>query len=60
MTIPTMPFGGLMQTERLPYFTLYDTQEPISAPLFTRFIVPVPVGWSSSLLHVKGPVNQLG
>ena len=49
-----------MQTERLPYFTLYDTQEPISAPLFTRFIVPVPVGWSSSSLHVNGPFNQLG
>jgi hypothetical protein len=49
-----------MQTERLPYFTLYDSLEPISAPLFTRFIVPVPVGWFSSSLHVKGPFNQRG
>ena len=49
-----------MQTLRLPYLTLYQLYNPLLSSLHADFVIPVPVGWSLSSLHVKGPVNQLG
>lgn len=65
-----------MQTVRLLYLTLYEKYlrlllEPLtprfpipaarqSAAFDAHFIIPVPVGWFSSSLHVQGPLNRHG
>ncbi|WP_377150401.1 hypothetical protein [Pseudaeromonas sharmana] len=53
-----------MQTERLPYLMLYELYhrllQSLNRPLVTPFVIPVPVGWSLSSLHVQGPVNRRG
>ena len=59
-----------MQTETLPYLMLYEhtirllpALSPLSTPAahaHVHFIIPVPVGWSFSSLHVQGPINHLG
>ncbi len=49
-----------MQTLRLPYLTLYQLYKTQLHSLHAEFVIPVPVGWSLSSLHVKGPVNLRG
>lgn len=51
-----------MQTLSLPYLTLYQLYKRLlhSLHVHTDFVIPVPVGWFLSSLHVKGPVNLRG
>lgn len=59
-----------MQTETLPYLMLYEhtirhlpahsPHATLAAHAHVHFIIPVPVGWSLSALHVQGPINRLG
>lgn len=49
-----------MQTDILPYLMLYETKHRLTPAPIRSFVIPVPVAWSLSSLHVQGPINHLG